>query len=1063
MTRRALFALSLLGALACALVLGTAWTTERADAPRLDLRRDARGAARELAAALRHLDQRLRLELWTTPAAEVPSHLRHLEGDLAAGLARIEREAPAHVEVRRLEPGANPDWAGWLQRAGLAPWRARRVERDGYVEQPLWSSLRLALGTLPAVVLNGLGPEHAAQLEELCLRHVQELVAPRRPRLALDAPPRFRELRAALARAGDLLEVDVAAGALPDADLLVWLEPRAADGDLLRRLDAFRARGGALLLAGAELRAREEGTGAASSVRLEPAGSAFGELLAHLGLALEGGLVLDPTADARELPGGEVLSGPHRVRCIAPNQDFRLLAGQPNGHLLFVAPGAFGPDAARLAALGARASVLATTSELALRTEPFQARLSWREVGELDGEPLGEAGLVALIEPGQPWTGPALVLAATSPFEDGALGDERYRHGALLEIALRTLAGPEGRVRGDVARSLPAPLAPLTASERLGWRLFVVGGPTLALCLVGLVRAAAGRARGTRRRTRLGLARRLAPPLALGLAATALAAAGARIEADWTRAAWNRPSADEHAIYAAWIAQARRVDPRAVLELETIFSPTERLPPELRSLARETEALCAGLARAVPGLEHRRRRAAGAEEERLEAQGLAPLLFASRLDERLSLRRAHAHLRLRCAGREALLAFPSAASFENLRFRLALAAREVTTGSRARLALASTSPRLSPAEATLEFQQRGLFAPRERDAWNPAARLLAGHGFEVRALDAARPRSPSPDELLVWLQPRRDVLPMLEVLADHLAAGGAALVAAQHFEIVARQLEETRLSLAFWPRPQFADLERHYLPELGIELARDVLFDAHMGSLAVRTRVDAGPDGPRYQVQESSQPFLVVASSARRTARGAAFFAGAGDALLAAPSRIVLDPARLRAHGLVATPLWTGSERAWTFAWSGGDLPPAALAGDPAAEGVTCLAEPAILAVLVEGAFPPLELEESEGRTRPRLLERPAAPPGRLLLLGASRPFQGEELHAAGYDHAQLLLGAAAHLLLPAELADLLARRPTRAGLGYVEPAARLRWRLGVVGAAPLALLLLFVWRRRYA
>src|SRR5690606_10894158 len=137
-------------------------------------------------------------------------------------------------------------------------------------------------------------------------------------------------------------------------------------------------------------------------------------------------------------------------------------------------------------------------------------------------------------------------------------------------------------------------------------------------------------------------------------------------------------------------------------------------------------------------------------------------------------------------------------------------------------------------------QRRGLFAPRERDAWNPAARLLAGHGFEVRALDAARPRPPDAGELLVWLQPRRDILPMLEVLADHLAAGGAALVAAQHFEIVARQLEETNLALAFWPRPQFADLEREYFPELGIELARDVLLDAHMGSLAVRTRVDAG-------------------------------------------------------------------------------------------------------------------------------------------------------------------------------------------------------------------------------
>src|SRR5690606_15245839 len=130
--------------------------------------------------------------------------------------------------------------------------------------------------------------------------------------------------------------------------------------------------------------------------------------LAHLGLALEGGLVLDPTADARTLETGETLLGAHRVRCIAPNQDFRLLAGQPNGNLLFAAPGAFRPDAARLADLGSRATVLATTSELALRTEAPHATLSWRELGDLGGEPVGELGLAAFVEPAEPWSGPAL-------------------------------------------------------------------------------------------------------------------------------------------------------------------------------------------------------------------------------------------------------------------------------------------------------------------------------------------------------------------------------------------------------------------------------------------------------------------------------------------------------------------------------------------------------------------------------------------------------------------------------------------------------------------------------
>ena len=53
--------------------------------------------------------------------------------------------------------------------------------------------------------------------------------------------------------------------------------------------------------------------------------------------------------------------------------------------------------------------------------------------------------------------------------------------------------------------------------------------------------------------------------------------------------------------------------------------------------------------------------------------------------------------------------------------------------------------------------------------------------------------------------------------------GGAVLLAAQHYEVLGRQLEANERRIAFWPRPLFPDVDRLYLEGLGIELVREVL------------------------------------------------------------------------------------------------------------------------------------------------------------------------------------------------------------------------------------------------
>ena len=51
------------------------------------------------------------------------------------------------------------------------------MEGDGYRDDELWSSLRVAYGPRPAAVLNGVGPEQVTRLQDLLLAQLDELRA----------------------------------------------------------------------------------------------------------------------------------------------------------------------------------------------------------------------------------------------------------------------------------------------------------------------------------------------------------------------------------------------------------------------------------------------------------------------------------------------------------------------------------------------------------------------------------------------------------------------------------------------------------------------------------------------------------------------------------------------------------------------------------------------------------------------------------------------------------------------------------------------------------------------
>jgi hypothetical protein len=426
--------------------------------------------------------------------------------------------------------------------------------------------------------------------------------------------------------------------------------------------------------------------------------------------------------------------------------------------------------------------------------------------------------------------------------------------------------------------------------------------------------------------------------------------------------------------------------------------------------------------------------------------------------ESTRLFRPFAALRVRRGERAVVLDFPTERAFERLAFRLVHALVELERGRPTRLAVVSEPPRLSPAEAALEYQRRGLFTPREGDPFGPLVALHEEHGFEVVRVDPRREALPGDVDAVLWLQPRRETRGTLAQLAAHLAAGGRALVAGQPFRIRSRQREEAALRPRFWPEPQYLDLDLHYLPELGLAIPREVVLDPSHGSIELDTRVDA-PDGSRRTERlATTRPFLP------RT--GASALPGLGELLLPFAGHLTVDAARLESRGLRLEPWIRGEGPFAALRWSGGDLPEAALDPRAGAEvpDLVRSEQPALYAALVEGPFPAARFEPGgEGRGEPRLVVEttaPDAPTGRLLLVADSELFTAEHLERSGFDHEALALRAASHLALGPGYDALLAARRLPPPLAELEGEERARWRAVVVGAAPLLLALLALARR---
>ncbi|MCI0589611.1 MAG: GldG family protein [Planctomycetes bacterium] len=1015
------------------------------------------------------LQDRVLLTYYASDRSRMPSHLRGVEREVTDLFDALKRASGGKLDYQVVDPDADPvlreDLSRYAAKRAVAPFRARSVERDAWSETTVWSTISIAYGPRPESAIPGVGPERLERLQGLLVEHLDQMERPRKARIAVAAPAGYEQLAAFLAGKGEVARVDLDGGApFPEeADALFWMHPRRVDDERLAEMDRFVRRGRNVLVAGSERswEARRGPDGAPWLV-VKPTPYPAQTLLAHYGLRAASGLLCDLRGEAPAgAPGAETRPAftPFLVRCIATDQDFRAWRNQPNGNLLFEVPTPFALDPEALEERGWRAEVLATSSDKSWVQPVPREPIPFAEVRPENGEAVPKQLLMVRLRTRDPWQGAVILCAASTPFRDGYLqGHEGVAHERLARVLADAFTANDRLVLARAGSLAVEPLPAMGAGARALWRGWTVLFLPAALLALALLRGAFSVRVERAPRLAAGralLAAGLLGALAAGLLARAAGALGAR--ADLSEFGRNELSRETRAI------AARATEP---IEAEIVFSSPERLPPSMRRWGKRVAEALGELRRAGARLSVRSvdpDDLGEAGRKALAAEGIEPFKATTKDEETTTVRTVYAALRLASRGRSETLRFPDAVSIENLEFRLAFALWRLETGRRPLVAFASDAPRLSPAEAW-DLQQAGFTPPSGTDVYGVARGLLEGCDFRVAHVNPRDPRPPENPDAFVWLQPRRDVSAAYDWLARYLHRGGRAFLAAQHFNVQARQFRGTGFKLVYWPQPQFPDVDLLYFPDLGIEVVREVLFDELKTRIAGEAQVNRSYARPDLEVQTSALPFLIRASAANFS-KDSPLTRELGDQAFLWGAYVRTDEEKLRAVGLRARPLLTTSERTWSFAWKGGYLPEELLAGPPRDEG----GEPAWLgrvplAVDVEGNFPePFEPLKIQGKifpgatsepaaTKPAFAATPPGPPGRLLLVGCSEMFKNHRVLDPEFRADHLLLNAVASLALPGELAEVAARRPAQRGFDYVEPGDRIRWRGIVLAGFPAAL-----------
>lgn len=1060
--------------------------------------RDPAALAPDTRAFLERLEVQVLLTYFVSPSGAMPATHKRLEREVRAVLEAFQAAAPERVRVRVIDPTLDPQHGpAFAASKRAAPVALRTVEGDAAAQAPIWSSLVISREGAPDAHVHGIAPADAPYLEPLIITNLIASTRPLAPIVAVagstaghgELPARIQHVRPG----AQVVHVDFDAVPTipPQTDLLFWIEPRRITPAHRAEIERFLRAGGNAVVAGSthaiEPLPPAPDT-AAGRYRTRPTGVEWQHLLEPLGLELMPLLLLDRLQDRVpwQRPDGSVVqvNAPFNLRIPAMHWNMKPLLGPPSGALLLAGANPIGINGTRLAATGRTAIEIVTTSPSA-RVLELSGSADDGELGVFTDAmmesalPVPKQPVLALLSARDPWQGQFLLVSSASLFRDVISRQGGNANDAFLRTLLRTFTEPARLARARVERATPALLPPLGDTARIGWRAFVVGLVPMLAIIVALRVTRRARAPGVDRRAmtrssstslspspspsptpryeqRRG--RRLARAagmvlalLALGAGLRVLALPGPRAaQLDLTRDAQNTPSPTTRA-QLAQLAQHG-----ADLRAECFFSAPAHVPATEKSVEREVLATLRALG--VPAQVIRPEDLAPAARAALHESGIAP--FAIERVEGDATVHAPIYAGVRLMSGEATTAIPrlDTRSVRHLEFLLAAAARRLATGGAPRIALLSDLPRLTPAEAHADFQQKGYTAPIGTDVYSAAKTLLGAYGYEVLYLHPDEPVLPPDLDALLWLQPRYPWR-FLPQFVEHLARGGKALVALQHYNVQQRQFMGRGMETVYWPQPQFHGFN-DYLRFLGLrqmgdkvgDVAGEVLFDRSRGLLRLETQVNRSAFR-EYDSQEVGRPFL-IRTVAGSLSPSSVITARLGELMFIWGSRFTLDLEAIDALGLHHEVLVTTSPETWTYAWSGGFLTESAFV--PPEDGSVLGRLP--LALRLWGPFPRPSVRPSEtGRVALGDPEAPTDPSVRseLILIGCSEMFKNEHLHAPGQDHDQLLLNAVAALAHGPELAAIQAHRRATPRFAPPTDEERTAWRLTVV-ALPTAMLLAY-------
>ncbi len=1022
---------------------------------------------------LRGLEHEVLITYYVSGREHMPSHMRQLERQVVDFLGALKNESRGRLDYQIIDPHDDPEMQQHAAQQRAAPFRVRTVTRDAYTETTVWSSLQIRYGPHAPAMINGISADHLPRLQRLIRGQIEQIENPRRPVFGLAVEDgSFRGLRAHLGEYGRVVPISISGDEeLPrELDAIFWMNPGEVSSDQIARIRRFMSTGRSVVVAGSRHDVNVRREGGRQRFSLERVDHEPEALLAAFGLRPIDGLLLDHfsqtiPADPAPLPVRFM------IRCIAPNQDFRAMRMIPNGNLLFSAATPFGFDRERIAELGYQATVLATTSDRTQIRDMEYGEVELTSSEMFEGDPAPRLPLMVWLRPQEPWRGSMVAMGASSLFDDRLIVQDGFAHRRLIETLARTLGSDERLVINRTGIGQSDPLPAMAGTSRWLWRAICIG--TIPALLIGFALWRGVFRIDRQPKTAASSTVRNLPLLAGGGVLAVLLLAGAAVSLgfrmDLTEDRTNvlAPATRDYA------AAAR--DGQSVTATLYI-SRQSALPPELKPMVRRLRTQIRELRRAGAEIDFSMVIAddlSDHDRTQLEdEQGIRPFRFTTRDEDQTIVRTIYCTLTLSGGGRTERLSFTSREAFEHLEFRLAFALWRLQTGREIHIAFASDIPRLSAAEAYHDFQQRNILAPTGTDVYSDARAFLEQHDFRISHINSRSPGLPEePIDLLIWMQPRRDIMPMLDLATKLLHAGTPVFLAGQHFNMQSRQYRGADFQVVYWPQPQVLDIDLHYFPQWGVTVNRELVFDRNHFEMTLDTQVNIAEGEREYQEQTSSLPFQVRASAANFN-RHHPITQGLGDQAFPFPASITLDEEKLADHGLKATPLMSTSQRAWTLDWRGGWIPQRYLrgpdetrgAGDGGEDGATDEGQrdgPAwrphlALAVLLEGEFPRPD-DSLRGRRHderePIEMADEAGAPSQLLLMAGSHLFRNERFGLPEYRSDHLLLNGVSVLALPEELAEVATHRRMPRGFDLVDGEERLRWRSIVALTGPAVFL----------